>query len=160
MSAATADPIVLRAATRDDVAAVAAIELASFSDPWSVRAFADLLDAPAVRFLVATADGAVVGYLVAVFAADEAEIANVAVDPACRGRGIGARLLDEALAEGGRRGTAQMYLEVRASNVAAQRLYASRGFEGVGRRKRYYERPPEDALVLRRTFGAGVDGGA
>jgi ribosomal-protein-alanine N-acetyltransferase len=42
-----------------------------------------------------------------------------------------------------------MYLEVRESNTAARRLYASRGFEEMGRRRGYYKRPAEDAIVLR-----------
>jgi ribosomal-protein-alanine N-acetyltransferase len=87
---------------------------------------------------------------VAWFAADEGEIANLAVREPTRRRGIGAALLDAALAEGTRRGAANMYLEVRESNEAARRLYASRGFEEIGRRRRYYRHPVEDAIVLRR----------
>jgi len=66
-----------------------------------------------------------------------------------RRQGIGASLLDAALAEGRRRGAQNMYLEVRESNSAARRLYASRGFEELGRRRGYYKRPVEDAIVLR-----------
>lgn len=140
----------LRPATHGDLDAVAAVERASFSDPWSRNAFAGLLANPAVLFLVAHAGGALVGYVVAWFAADESEIANVAVAPAARGRGVGARLLDAALAEAARRGAATTYLEVRESNGAARALYASRGFGELGRRRRYYRHPVEDALVLGR----------
>ena len=158
----------LRPATEGDVDVVAHIESLSFSDPWSRSAFASLVGHDAALFLVgelATAPpgseakgarGEVAGYVVAWTAADEAEIANVAVAPGLRGRGVGARLLDAALAEVSRRGAEAVYLEVRESNTAARRLYASRGFEAVGRRKNYYRRPQEDALVLRR---ARVDGG-
>ena len=144
--------IVVRAAGRADVRTVHAIEELSFSDPWSRASFASLLGNPQVRFAVA-ADAAsreVLGYVVAWFAADEAEIANLAVAPSARGRGIGATLLDAALAESDARGAAAVYLEVRESNVAARGLYGSRGFAAVGRRRRYYQRPVEDALVLRR----------
>ena len=148
---AVSPEIALRPATPADLDEVAAIETASFSDPWSRRAFAGLLDNPAVLFLAARApDGPLLGYLVAWFAADEGEIANIAVTPAARGRHVGARLLDAALAEGARRGAATTYLEVRESNAPARALYVSRGFAELGRRRRYYRHPTEDALVLGR----------
>jgi ribosomal-protein-alanine N-acetyltransferase len=153
-------PLRLRQAERRDVDAVAAIEAISFSDPWSRASFASLLGNPQVLFAVADAaprpadPRAVVGYVVAWFAADEAEIANIAVAPSVRGRGVGAALLDAALAEVTQRGAATVYLEVRESNAAARALYASRDFAVVGRRRNYYRKPPEDALVLRRELPA------
>ena len=138
----------VRAARPRDLPAVAAIEQASYGDPWSAGAFANLVDNPAVLFVVADNGGAVAGYLVAWFAADEAEIGNLAVSAAARGRGLGARLLDVAIAEVARRGAATVYLEVRESNAVARRLYTSRRFTEVGRRPRYYRHPVEDALVL------------
>ncbi len=86
--------------------------------------------------------------------ADEAELANLAVDPSRRGTGVGAALLHAFL----ERVEAEpplpaVYLEVRASNAAAQRLYARAGFVPAGVRRDYYERPREDALVLRRPPG-------
>ena len=104
--------------------------------------------------MVATDDAtdAVLGYILVWFAADEAELANIAVAPSVRGRGIGGGMLDVALGAAQDRGTARMFLEVRDSNLAARALYGSRGFEQVGRRKQYYRNPVEDGLVLRRTF--------
>lgn len=137
----------------DDVAAISEIERAAFSDPWSPRSFRDALEHPAVYFGCARSDGGEVqGYVVAWFVADEGEIANLAVAPAAWGGGIGRALLDAALAEATRRGIESVYLEVRDSNVRARRLYQSCGFEEVGRRKGYYRRPVEDAIVLRRTL--------
>ncbi len=137
----------------DDVAAISEIERAAFSDPWSARSFRDALEHPAVYFGCARSDGGEVqGYVVAWFVADEGEIANLAVAPAAWGGGIGRALLDAALAEATRRGIESVYLEVRDSNVRARRLYQSCGFEEVGRRKGYYRRPVEDAIVLRRTL--------
>jgi ribosomal-protein-alanine N-acetyltransferase len=66
-------------------------------------------------------------------------------------------MLDAVLIEMARRGVANAYLEVRESNKAARRLYESRGFREIGRRERYYRRPVEDALVLRRTLERAVD---
>ena len=91
-----------------------------------------------------------VGYCVAWQIIDEAELANLAVDPEVRRGGIGAILLDDLLEQVDRPPTAVVHLEVRESNAAAQALYRSRGFEASGRRKRYYSRPTEDAVVMRR----------
>ena len=148
----------LRAATRADVDAVARLEAASFSDPWTKASFAQLIDNAAVAFLVAEqagAPGTPIAYVVAWFAADEAEIANIAVAEHARGAGIGALLLDAALAEARRRAARYVFLEVRESNAAARALYAARRFVEVGRRRAYYRRPQEDALVLRRDAHPG-----
>jgi [ribosomal protein S18]-alanine N-acetyltransferase len=133
-----------------DIPAIAALERDAFTDPWSLVSFESLLAEPAAYFGVARDGASIFGYVVAWFAADEGEVANLAVREPTRRRGIGAALLDAALAEGQRRGAANIFLEVRESNEAARRLYASRGFAEVGRRRRYYNKPVEDAVVLRR----------
>jgi ribosomal-protein-alanine N-acetyltransferase len=148
--------ITISPASERDLPAIVAIERRAFSDPWSARSFREALDHPAVFFACARREAAesggeeVAGYVVAWFVADEGEIANLAVDPAGWGTGVGRALLDAALAEGERRGAAAVYLEVRDSNDRARRLYRSRDFEEVGRRRGYYQRPVEDAIVLRR----------
>lgn len=140
----------IRDAGLDDLEAVVAIERASFGDPWSEASFRSLLRAETTRFRVATRSGQVVGYAIASRVGDEAELANLAVDPAARRAGLGALLLDDLLASTDAPPGATVYLEVRASNEAAQALYRSRGFEAVGRRKGYYSRPAEDAVIMRR----------
>jgi ribosomal-protein-alanine N-acetyltransferase len=150
--------VVVRPARPRDLPAVAAIEQASFGDPWSPGSFAPLVDNPAVYFVVAECGGAVSGFLIAWFAADEGEIGNVAVAAASRGRGIGGLLVDAGLGEASHRGAATVYLEVRESNLLARRLYAARGFAEVGRRRRYYRNPVEDALVLARPVGPAGGG--
>ena len=139
----------LRAARRDDVSAVAAIERRAFTDPWSPSSFRDLVGEPRVIFTVAEVAGAVAGYSVVWTAADESELANIAVAPERRGQHLGRLLLDGALEAAHQGGATAMYLEVRESNTVARALYASRGFEPVGRRRNYYRHPKEDALVLR-----------
>lgn len=141
-----------------DLARIAALERECFSDPWSASAFRDLEGNSRVQFLCARegADGPVLGYVVAWFAADEGEIANLAVAPDARGRGIGAALLDAALTQAEQMRVSAVYLEVRDSNQTARRLYESRGFAEVGRRRDYYRRPVEDAVILRRTFDSAV----
>jgi ribosomal-protein-alanine N-acetyltransferase len=149
----------IRRARAGDVARVAEIEATAFSDPWSRASFASLVDDPGVLFAVAEADGEVVGYSVVWAAAEEAELANVAVTPEVRGTGVGRQLLDAAMAAARRHGGEVMFLEVRESNAAARRLYATSGFTQVGRRRRYYRRPVEDALVLRAWLSPGAVGG-
>jgi ribosomal-protein-alanine N-acetyltransferase len=143
-------------ATENDVAEIVEIERACFSDPWSSSAFTSALREAVVYFQVIRAEGRVVGYVVAWFVADEGEIANLAVTPTMRRRGLAAALLDETLHEAERRGVANVYLEVRDSNDAARALYASRGFDEVGRRRKYYRMPAEDAVVLRRAATSGL----
>ena len=143
-----------------DLARIAAVERQCFSDPWSPSAFRDLEQNAHVQFLCARTDvdGPALGYVVAWFAADEGEIANLAVAPEARGKGIGAALLDAALTHAEQMRVSAVYLEVRDSNQTARRLYASRGFAEVGRRRGYYRRPVEDAVILRRTFDSAVVG--
>lgn len=138
----------VREAVAADVDGIHAIEVASFSQPWRREAFRDLILGGG-RVLVATENGTVVGFVVTVGAADEAEIANLAVAPGVRRRGTGGRLVEAALADAAGRGARQAFLEVRASNFAAQGLYRRFGFEAVAGRRAYYERPTEDAVVMR-----------
>jgi ribosomal-protein-alanine N-acetyltransferase len=143
----------IAAVTEDDLPAIAAIEREAFSDPWSDRSFREALAHPSIYFVAARGDaGEVLGYVVAWFVADEGQIANLAVAPSGWGVGIGRSLLDAALREAVLRKATEVYLEVRDSNERARRLYRSRGFEEVGRRRGYYRRPVEDAIVLRRTL--------
>ena len=149
---------VLRAATASDLDAILAIERRVFSDPWSPESFAPEFDDPYTWFRVIEVDGVIAGYIVARIVAQQGEIANIAVDPAHQGCGVGGKLLDGAIAAAEADACEAVWLEVRVSNDPARRLYASRGFEPIGRRKAYYRAPPEDALVLRRArtpVGAG-----
>jgi ribosomal-protein-alanine N-acetyltransferase len=144
--------LAIRPARRDDVDDIAAIEKRAFSDPWSANSFRALFGNPLVHFAVAedAVTGRILGYVVAWFVVDEAEIANLAVADEARRAGIGALLLDHAIATAEERKGRVVFLEVRESNTAARALYASRGFEVAGRRSKYYRKPVEDALVLRR----------
>jgi ribosomal-protein-alanine N-acetyltransferase len=142
--------------TPDDLPAIAAIERQAFSDPWSEKSFREALAHPAVFFAAARSDaGTVLGYVVAWFVANEGQVANLAVAPSGWGTGIGRALLDASLHEARLREVDEVFLEVRDSNERARRLYGSRGFEEIGRRRQYYRRPVEDAIVLRRTLNPG-----
>lgn len=149
MARAVADAVIA-AMVESDVAEVQRLERESFTDPWSAEAFVSTLRSEVSFGAVARSrEGGLLGYVIAWFAAGEGEIANLAVSPAQRGQGIGGRLLDVALEEARGRRTAVVYLEVRGSNASALALYLARGFSQVGRRRAYYRKPVEDAIVLR-----------
>jgi len=125
----------------------------AFSDPWSERDVRDSV-ASGVPFFVAEDGDGVVGYVIAHFGADEAEILNLGVVPTLRRRGVGRALVQRMLTELGVCGVRAVFLEVRESNDAARRLYQGLGFAPVGVRPGYYRRPTESAVVLRTAIPA------
>ena len=130
--------------------AVHAIEQEVFADPWSTQDFRDCVTSDALFVVVeAGATKEIAGYVVALDAADEGEILNLAVAPRGRRHGLGRALVQNILEALTARGVRQVYLEVRESNAPARALYAAHGFKEAGRRKQYYRRPAEDAIVLR-----------
>jgi ribosomal-protein-alanine N-acetyltransferase len=163
MTTSPGDTLTIRRCVPEDLERIAAIERASFSDPWSFETFSATLALRHLRFLVAEegrhrpsgggAEPSLVGYVVALVMADEGEIADVAVHPDYRRRGIARTLMERMTADVIAAGVRALYLEVRESNSAARALYESLGFEQVGRRRGYYQRPSEDALLLRRDLG-------
>lgn len=128
---------------------MAAVERRCFSDPWPVEGFLEVFGTPGTVALVMMDGAETIAYFLAREILGTAEILNLAVVPEHRGQGLGAVLLDAGLAAVVARGGAEVFLEVRASNAVAQALYAGRGFRTEGRRRGYYRRPDEDALVLR-----------
>lgn len=140
--------LVLRPMTTADVAGVVCVENASFHTPWSMASFYGELENACACYLVALEGETVRGYVGLWIVLDEAQITNVAVAPEVRGRGLGRRLMEAAIACAKAGGARAMTLEVRPSNVAARSLYASFGFVERGRRKDYYADDHEDALLL------------
>lgn len=135
--------------TVEDLPQVLRIERASFTNPWTGALFLQELDVAFSRVILARDRlGTIGGYLCRWFVADEVHILNIAVDPRARSQGVGRMLMHEALREARARGAVAVTLEVRRSNDAGRRLYASFGFEQVGARPNYYGRG-EDALILR-----------
>lgn len=135
-----------------DVADVHRIEVDLFPDPWAVETFwSELAHVPDRRhYVVAEVDGAIVGYAGLVATGHQADVQTLAVARGRQGAGLGKVLLDDLLAEAVRRGAAEVLLEVRADNTAAQVLYAGAGFERIAVRRGYYRPGGTDALVLRR----------
>jgi [ribosomal protein S18]-alanine N-acetyltransferase len=149
---------IIRSMKRVDVPAVTELEELTFSMPWSEATFRGLLRRKDVDALVALEDDdRLAGYAVAWGVYDQGELANLCVTDAQLGSGLGTRLLEEVLARMEARGITQVFLEVRESNARARRFYERQGFRQVGRRRRYYVEPDEDALVLYCPLGALAD---
>ena len=132
------------------LAALAEIERACFHAPWSENMLREELGKGI--FLVAEQDGRTAGYVGCQTVLDEGYITNVAVSPDYRRQGIARALIEALLAKARENGLAFVTLEVRESNLAARRLYEKNGFEIVGKRKNYYEKPAEDAILMSKFF--------
>ena len=142
-------------ASADDPPRLAALEGDCHTHPWTLRQFVEEVRVrPPGGVLVLYSPrpserwGPVRAYCVYRLVLDEMHILNVAVAPPCRRQGLGRWLVRFAMAQAARAGARQGLLEVRESNQAALALYRCLGFRTLGRRRSYYTRPPEDALVL------------
>ena len=142
--------MVLRPAAPSDLAAILALERATFPRPWSASALAEeIAGGEGRRVEVATGPGpTLAGYLCCRAAAGELQILSIAVAVEQRRAGVGTALLRSALDWGGERGCRRAVLEVRPSNAGAISLYGRLGFQAVGRRPGAYSDNGEDALIM------------
>ena len=131
--------------------AVAELEAACFAEPWSINSLRLLLGDAATGF-VALYGGQPIAYGGMLWAPDEGQITNIAVHPDFRRRGCARAILLALMRAAEERGVYEISLEVRASNENAIRLYEKLGFCCVGRRRNYYVKPKEDALILRKEW--------
>jgi len=131
----------IRAATVDDLGAIAAIQAASpEASQWDPAGYL------AYDCLVAINDDHIAGFLVSrETAPGEREILNIAVELSERRRGVALRLIAAEL----ERPHGQWFLEVRQSNMAALNLYKACGFQEIGSRHSYYHDPPESGIVMK-----------
>ncbi len=128
---------------------ILAIEEASQVTPWSLGNFSDCLSSH-YRCQAAFVDEEPLAFMVLSSVLDEIHLMNIAVAPAWQRRGLARWMLEQALAEARAAGMSVMYLEVRASNHGARRLYEGLGFAENGRRRHYYRTPGghEDAVLM------------
>ncbi len=140
---------VIREAGLEASGALAELEAASFDLPWSVDSVRALLGDGLTRAWVARVSGRIVGSALLRVVAGEGELLRIAVAPEARRRGVGRALLSVVVSEAADLCPQGIYLEVRASNVAARHLYAREGFVDHGRRRNYYQSPREDAVLMR-----------
>lgn len=145
--------LIIEPLAEEDLDWVTELEKESFSLPWSREAFEEEIGHPDRLFVVAklrTEQGQMlgVGYAGMFLSFDEGEITNVAVNPRFRGKGIGYRMLTSQMEMAGQKDVKSFTLEVRVSNAGAIHLYEKLGFESVGIRKNFYEKPTEDAMIM------------
>jgi ribosomal-protein-alanine N-acetyltransferase len=120
--------------------------------------------------LVAEAGGLAIGFAMASLLLDgvenACELESILVEEAVRRQGIGRLLLEQTILQAEQRGARRVLLDVRASNVAALALYRALGFVEAGRRRNYYDNPPDDAIGMQKELAAvekpvekGIEGG-
>ena len=143
----------IRKMEEKDISSVESIEKRFFSIPWSEKSFLDACMTPENIYLVAeTEDGSIAGYCGLWTVLGEGNITNMAVAETYRKCGVGRKLMEAMEQEGRRMDVSIFFLEVRESNEAARHLYDSMGYTNIGTRKRFYERPVEDAIVMSKIY--------
>ena len=125
----------------ENIKAVVEIENFSFTAPKAEEIFRSDQN----KYLIAVENDKVLGYIGVEKISGEIHIINTAVHPDCRGKGIGKKLVESILNDND-----VFFLEVRVSNLAAQKLYGRYGFKIVGTRKKYYQDNNEDAYIMKR----------
>ncbi len=142
-------PIVIEDMTVEDIDAVQEVVRASFPVPWPANAFRhELTQNKNAHYLVAREGEHIVGYAGLWLSLDEAHSTMFAVPPDCRRCKIGVRMFVSIFERAEKLGAEWLTLEVRASNLAAQRLYEKYGFRPAGIRRRYYSDNNEDAIIM------------
>ncbi len=142
------DALTFRRMTEEDLDAVLKVEYAAFSHPWTRGIFLDGLKNYEIWLMFEGEQQ--VGHGVINVIIDEAHLLNITVKPQSQGRGLGLRLLEQLMSRAYQMNARECFLEVRASNQSAYRLYERFGFNEIGRRRDYYPAigGREDALVM------------
>ena len=140
------EEVSIRAATEQDAAEIARIELVSFKTPWSEEMILSEMREPLSSFFVVVFQQKIIGYYGFLHILDELHILNVAVDPDLRQKGVGKKLIEHLVEQARALSARAVTLEVRESNLPAIRLYESFGFACAGVRPHYYT-DKENALI-------------
>ncbi len=140
--------LVIEKMTCSHIEETARLERVCFSSPWSEDGLKSEADNKFARFFVAFLDGKIAGYIGSHNVLGEVYITNVAVFPEFRRKGVGRALIEFLVNEMKAENANFVTLEVRKSNMSAVSLYEKCGFEKVGERKNFYEKPTEDAILM------------
>lgn len=144
--------VTIRAWQSADLPQLHAIETRAQLTPWTFAVFKDCWQAGYAGWVAVDAEQTLQGFCITSMQTMEAEILNLCVDPECQRQGIGRKLLSTVIQQAHTHAIDNLFLEVRASNTAAQGLYQQQHFLAVGRRKNYYRQEnalgAEDALIL------------
>jgi N6-L-threonylcarbamoyladenine synthase len=152
--------IEIQKATLLDLPEIMKLELASFAnDAWPEESFRSELAATHTYYIIALEDNSVVGYagLSKLPGSDQADIQTIAVREDKRGLGIGRMLMDTLTAQAVELDAKQIFLEVRADNSIAQKLYKLFGFKQIGTRKKYYQPDGVDAFIMKTDLKSKVN---
>ena len=147
--------IIISKMTKDDLPGIYEVEKNAFPIPWPISSFEEELNNMLATFLVAKIDEKIVGYIGMWFVMDECHVANIAVDTYYRRMGIATKLVNELFKHCKSHKTSYIMLEVRVSNIPAQKLYSKLGFKDEVLRKNYYRNPDgtrEDAIIMSMNF--------
>ncbi|MDR0922207.1 MAG: ribosomal protein S18-alanine N-acetyltransferase [Lactobacillales bacterium] len=117
--------------------------------PWTIQQFIHDLENVNAFYLIALSEDKIVGFISYSYVLDEAEITNFAVQAQFKGQGLGKKLMKKLIERLQTQGVNQVFLEVRKSNKIAQNIYESYSFQPISVRKKYYQYPEEDALIMR-----------
>lgn len=148
--------IIVRELKVEDSAAVAEMEQQIFSDPWSEKSVMETVQQKQSVCFAAEKAGHILGYLLVYHAADEAEIARIAVQKEARRQGAAGKLMQALEHYCEERKMEKLLLDVRESNEAARSFYTKNGFVEDGIRQGFYTNPSEDAVLMSRQLGADV----
>lgn len=153
--------MLIRPMTIEDCRTVAEIEAATFSDAWSYEVFIGCLMQDNYHMVVAADENNpqdIWGYFSFYTVLDEGAICNVCVRSDKRRQGVADEMMDYMLKTGKENGVAVFYLEVRESNIPAQKLYEKKGFVRNGMRKNFYSSPMENAILMQCNIQKAEDG--
>ena len=140
--------ISFRALTEADIPAIEAIEATAFYDAWNENMLRNELDNALTTYVVMESEGKIIGYAGFWLVAGEAQVTRVAVLEELRGLGLGTRLTAALVNKAWELGAEAVTLEVRESNLAAQKAYLTCGFASEGIRPNYYEDNHENAVIM------------
>ncbi|WP_404451220.1 ribosomal protein S18-alanine N-acetyltransferase [Virgibacillus necropolis] len=141
--------LVIRPMELTDIGAVVEVEKASFATPWTEDIFyQEVVVNQFAHYFVVEVDGVIVGYAGLWIVIDDAQITNIAIMPSYRGYKLGEKLFQFTMQQAIHLGSNRLSLEVRVSNIIAQRMYRKFGLVPGGLRKSYYTDNKEDALVM------------
>lgn len=138
----------IRRLCESDVEALSILAKECFSEPWSAKAFAELVEDEQSTYLVALLREEVVGCCGVTNVCGDGDVNIVMVKETARGQGIASAMLQELLKEGTSMGIEDFTLEVRVSNAPAIHVYEKLGFASEGIRPGFYSKPTEDAMIM------------
>lgn len=141
--------LVIRQMELTDIGSVVDVEKASFATSWTENIFyQEVVVNEFAHYFIVEVDAVIVGYAGLWVVIDDAQITNIAIMPSYRGHKLGEKLFGFAMQQAVRLGSRRLSLEVRVSNIIAQRMYRKFGLVPGGLRKNYYTDNKEDALVM------------